>query len=381
MPSTSSAGCEDAHSLTSRKTILVVEDDRNLLDGVRNILELEGFHVLVAGDGLEALDVLRRQAIPPDLILSDIMMPHMDGIELLEAVRRESRWLSIPVIYLTARGQRDDILRAKQMGVDDYIIKPYDPLELVLAVRSKLERYGSIRATHADEMAELKRSILTILNHEFRTPLTFVVAYADMLNNPDGVLEQTELVEFLHGVWNGADRLRRLIENFILLVELMTGDARQTFAWRSHPITDVGPFIQTACAEGSPSRPCEVDIAPDIPEFIGDEEYLKRALLHLIDNAAKFSEPDTPIVVRAWSQDASVLFSVEDQGRGIPPEEIDRVCAPFYQINRSVYEDQGSGSGLAIARAIAEMHGGRLHIESETGFGTRVTLAIPVCPA
>lgn len=363
-----------------RGIILVVEDDVNLLDGLRNILELEGYHVLTARDGVEGLELLYRQPQPPDLILSDIMMPRMDGLELLQAVRQEAKWLAIPFIFLTARGQTQDVLRAKQLGVDDYIIKPYDPAELVIAVEAKMAHYSRLRATQAEELAELKRTILTILNHEFRTPLTFVVAYADMLNNPDGPLSQTDLVEFLRGVGAGAERLRRLIENFILLVELITGDAQQTYAWRHHQITAAEPLLRSALAESQVARPCVITCPLDLPPFEGDDEYLKRALAHLIDNAAKFSEPDTPIEVRAWAADGEVWLAVEDRGRGIPPSEIARVCDPFYQINRALYEDQGAGNGLAIARAVAELHGGRLVIRSEVGVGSLVALVLPACP-
>jgi signal transduction histidine kinase len=358
-------------------SILVVEDDLNLLDGLRNILELEGYHVLTAVDGLDALSVLRSQPQPPDLILSDIMMPRMDGLELLESVRQESQWLAIPFIFLTARGQTHDILRAKHLGVDDYLIKPYDPTELMVAVEAKMVHYGRMRATHADELSELKRSILTILNHEFRTPLTFVVAYADMLNNPDGALTQNDLVEFLRGVGTGAERLRRLIENFILLVELITGDAQQTFAWRQHTISAAERLLQGAWAEAQLERQCVITCTPDVPPFVGDDDYLKRALMHLIDNAAKFSEAPAPIGIHAWAADGEVWLAVADEGRGIPAAEISRICDPFYQINRALYEDQGAGSGLAIARAVAELHGGRLVIESEVGRGSLVAMVVP----
>lgn len=367
----------DSRASGGRGVILVVEDDLNLQDGLRNILELEGYDILTAADGLEALEVLRCQPRPPDLILSDIMMPRMDGLELLETVRQESQWLSIPFIFLTARGQTHDVLRAKQMGVDDYLIKPYDPTELVIAVEAKMNHYSRMRATHADELSELKRSILTILNHEFRTPLTFVVAYADMLNNPAEALSQTDLIDFLRGVGSGAERLRRLIENFILLVELITGEAQQIYTWRRHTITAAEPLLQGAWAEAQVARQCVMACAPNLPPFEGDDDYIRRALAHLIDNAAKFSEPDTPISVRAWAADGEVWLAVEDHGRGIPQAEIARVCDPFYQINRAVYEDQGAGNGLAIARAVAELHGGRLVIESEVGAGSLVALVLP----
>src|SRR5262245_22614694 len=102
----------------SKARILIVEDDANLLDGIRTILELDHYTVLTADNGLHALQVLRTQPALPELIVSDIMMPQMDGIELLQQVRKESRWVAIPFIFLTAKGEKSDIQRGKRLGVD-----------------------------------------------------------------------------------------------------------------------------------------------------------------------------------------------------------------------------------------------------------------------
>src|SRR5262245_37756933 len=104
----------------SKARILIVEDDANLLDGIRTILELDHYAVVTAENGVQALHVLRTQPTPPELIVSDIMMPQMDGIEFLQQVRKETRWVAIPFIFLTARGEKSDVQRGKRLGVDDY---------------------------------------------------------------------------------------------------------------------------------------------------------------------------------------------------------------------------------------------------------------------
>ncbi|HLV36337.1 MAG TPA: HAMP domain-containing sensor histidine kinase [Spirillospora sp.] len=364
--------------------ILVVEDDLNLLEGIRNILEIDGYQVLTAADGVRALQVLHQQVEPPDLIVSDIMMPHMDGIELLEAVRQESRWLSIPFIFLTARGEKTDVQRGKQLGVEDYVIKPYDPIDLLITIRSRIKRREEIEAVHADHMAQLKRSILTILNHEFRTPLTFVVAYSDMLNIPpsDQPISDEEMVSYLKGISSGAERLRNLIENFILLVELETGEARETFNWRKQPIEYLGGLLEQVCAvtfnrEGV-YHTCELQVDADLPTFIGDVEYLSHAVQHLLSNAIKFSPAEQPVTLRARAEAGYICIDVIDRGRGIPPEELEHIWNSFYQINRGFYEDQGAGSGLAIVRRVAELHGGDVMVDSKVGRGSTFTLRLPV---
>lgn len=371
--------------METKATILVVEDDIHLLEGICDILELEGYGVLTAQNGKLALDILGQQEAPPDLIVSDIMMPLMDGIEFFHHVRQEPRWVGVPFIFLTARGEKADYHKGMRMGVDDYVIKPYDPTDLLVKIEARLKRQRLLNQAHSKSLANLKRQILTILNHEFRTPLTFVVAYADMLNDPStGKLSENEIVTYLKGVSAGAERLRLLVENFILLVEIETGDAQQTYDWRKCAIGNLEPIFREgrsrvkALAEGV--NPLEIRIEGDIPLFIGDPEYLAVAVAQLLSNAAKFSEPGKPIQLGARADDQRVSIWVKDEGRGIPTQELQQIWDSFYQIDRATYEDQGAGAGLAIVRGVIQLHGGQVEVASQPGMGSTFTLHIPVQP-
>ncbi|MEO8610703.1 MAG: response regulator [Chloroflexota bacterium] len=364
--------------------VLVVEDDIHLLEGIRDILELDGYTVLTAENGTHGLDVLQGQSSPPDLIVSDIMMPKMDGIQFLKEVRKESRWLDIPFIFLTAKGEKSDYQKGMKMGVDDYVVKPYDPGDLLIKIESRLERLRAVRKAHSDVMAGLKGEILRILNHEFRTPLTFVVAYADMLNEKEvQELSQEEILTYLKGVSSGAERLRNLIENFILLVEIETGDIRNTYNWRKRPVEDLSEVFTAArervrAMDVSKPHSIEFLIEPSIPAFEGDPEYLTIAIHHLLQNAIKFSESDKPITMDAKTKDGKVILSVKDEGRGIPAMEQADIWKSFYQIDRAKYEDQGAGAGLAIVRGIAELHGGSVALNSEPEKGSTFEIILPL---
>lgn len=370
------------YDVLEKSVVLVVEDDLNLLEGVRTVLELDGYAVLTAENGQQALEVLRRTPLRPDLIVSDIMMPLMNGIELLSAIREEPDWVTIPFIFLTARSEKSDVLRGKQVGADDYLIKPFDTEDLLVAVESRLKRHAAMRRVQTSLVDEMKRRILIILNHEFRTPLTFVVAYADMLSNAESYnLSNDEILEFLKGVNSGAVRLRRLIESFIQLVELETGTARRTFETRRAPIENVASLLRDARTQvftPDVRHTCTIQLEDNLPAFVGDVAYLKTALAQLLDNAIKFS-PDDPNITLGASADADWLYLwVKDNGRGISPEEQEKIWDVFYQIDRDVNEDQGAGSGLAIVRGIAELHGGTTTVQSEPGMGSTFTIAIPV---
>ena len=123
--------------------ILVIDDNPELVDGVKLTLEMEGYQVLSATSGPEALDILDR--ITPDLILADIMMPGMDGYELYERVHSDPRWIQTPFIFLTAKTSPDEIRKGKEMGADDYITKPFDPMQLGKTVREKLEKCVKVK--------------------------------------------------------------------------------------------------------------------------------------------------------------------------------------------------------------------------------------------
>jgi signal transduction histidine kinase len=377
---------DEAATDEQKATVLVVEDDVHLLEGIRDILELDGYVVTTAADGLKGLEMLQYSTPPPDLIVSDIMMPQMDGIEFLKTIRKDERWANIPFIFLTAKGEKSDQHRGMKLGVDDYIVKPYDPADLLVKIEARLKRYANLTRTHKTGMSSLKKQILTMLNHEFRTPLTFVVAYSDLLDNHGAQkLSEEEIMQYVQGISAGADRLRNLIENFILLVEIETEDAQQTYTWRKGPIASVDDIFKEARERvktlETRRHVCTVEIEPNIPVFIGDVEYLTGAVAQYLSNAAKFSEPGSPIAMGARRQDNKVIFWVKDQGRGIKKEEHENIWESFYQIDRVINEDQGAGAGLAIARGIARLHGGSVSVESEPGKGSLFKLWVPVAEA
>ncbi len=371
-----------------KATLLVVEDDAHLLQGIRDILEIEGYEVLMASSGVEGLEILHGLPQPPDLIISDIMMPRMDGYQFFDAVRSSEHWVDIPFIFLTAKGEKTDVRLGKKLGADDYVIKPMDPEDLVVIVEAKLRRHYQMRERFRErmegEVSEIKRNILTILNHEFRTPLTYMVAYSDMLNSDAESLTSDELRTFLRGINSGADRFRRLVENFIALVELETGEAAQNFSWRRQRLTDVRPICQhvleTAHLLAEEKQVALSAHVPDrVPPFVGDPEYLRAALTQLVENAIKFSDkPGSRVELRVACDERHIHFTVQDWGRGIPPQELDRIWEPFYQINRSQFEDQGAGSGLAIVQGIAALHGGSASVQSTYGQGSTFTLSLPL---
>jgi putative two-component system response regulator len=189
-----------------KETLLIVEDNEILREGLRDILSLEGFTVFTAGDGQEALD--QMNAIAPDMIISDIAMPRMDGFSFFQNVRSRSDWLAIPFVFLTARNDREHVMAGKNLGAEDYLVKPLSRDELLTAVRARLSRSQELRAIQLQLAYEAS---LTMLANaiDVRDPYTRghverVTAYAHALAVQLGLsdleLEHLRFGSILHDI-------------------------------------------------------------------------------------------------------------------------------------------------------------------------------------
>jgi len=368
----------------SQARILLIEDDQALLEGMHDFLELSGYHVTTAENGLVALDVLDADDSLPDLIVSDIMMPDMDGYQLLEAVRANQEWMRIPFIFLTAKTTRPDIRWGKQLGADDYLTKPFDVEDLLVAIESRLRRQTEMDQLNKNRLVEMQKNILNALHHEFRTPLHFVIAYSDLIISGDEELDPQELRSYLLEIHKGGERLMRLVEDVLLLVEMQTDEAAKLYQLRKTDIHNLSDYVTNVIADFQ-VRAEEAGISlsyhasPDLPPIEGDGTFLSIAMRHLVDNAIKFTKNHgSRVEISLTRDDGHVAITVTDDGIGVSPKEHERLFDMFYQSNRDKLEQQGTGVGLAIVKHIADLHGGRVDLDSEPGKGASFTLYLPV---
>ena len=365
-----------------KELILVVEDHETLLKAVQDILEGEGYTILAATDGLQALQMMEETR--PDLIVADIMMPRMDGLTLYKEIRTRPEWVAIPFIFLTAKAERKDVLKGKELGAEDYLTKPFDPQELVVAVRARLGRARAIREATQVEFDQLKQQIVTVLGHELRTPLTYVRGYTDLALEDPASLSNESLEELLHGVQQGANRLNNLVENFLLLIRLDTGQAADEFQLVARAHQDVADIV-TRTVRQSQHRATERDVTletkvpPSLPVVQLCEPFFVDILSRLLDNGIKFSQNEEKLVtVSAQAAGKWVEVSVKDRGVGIPADEIPHLFERFRQIGREKMEQQGTGVGLAIAQELTHLHGGEITVESKPGEGSVFTIKLPI---
>lgn len=362
--------------------ILVVDDHEPLLTAIQGILEGEGYAVFTATNGAQALEMMDE--VVPNLIIADIMMPRMDGYALYEAIRDEQEWVTIPFIFLTAKAEREDKLKGKNMGAEDYLTKPFDPQELVVAVRSRLGRAQAIKEATDSQLDKLKQQIANVLGHELRTPLTYVRGYTELAL--EEVPSTDDLQDFLLGIKRGADRLNCLVEDLMLMVQLDTGRTAEEFRMLAqvHPnlksvlYAAVQRHQQQAVAQGVTLK---LVAEPDLPPVEISEPLFVNALGRLIDNGIKFSWGEgKQVTVNARATDEWVEIAVHDNGIGIAPKEMPHLFERFRQINRAKMEQQGAGLGLALAQELIQLHKGHIVVDSTVDKGSTFTIRLPIVP-
>lgn len=361
--------------------ILVVEDDEMLLELLQRLLTKEGYVVLGAHNGTEALAKMIDHR--PDAIIADIMMPHMDGYTFYSAVRARQEWVAIPFIFLTAKDGHDDVMKGKGMGAEEYITKPVTSEDLLLLLRARLRRSTDIQQAVEQDTEQLKRQIVNSLSHELRTPLTFISGYTDLALSGATELPDPQFREFLLGVKQGTDRLTILVQGLLMVFELDAGIISQNFDMgmiRHEDLSLIATAMVTRYESEARYRRVTLDgsgIVPVPPVYI-NELFFPDTLGNLISNGIKFStNKDARVCVSTEADDQWVKIKVADNGIGIAPGHIRYLFEPFRQINRDKIEQQGVGIGLYVAREIIRLHGGDITVTSRLGVGSTFTIHLP----
>jgi two-component system, sensor histidine kinase and response regulator len=363
------------------ESILVVEDEVAVRDLIVTILEEEGYRVLGAGDGEEGL--ARMATAVPDLVVSDINMPKMGGYAFYDAVRARPHWDRVPFVFLTGQGEHRDVLAGKKLGADDYLVKPILPADLLVSVRARLDRQKRLDSLRDRQVAEVKNAILAVMNHEIRTPVTWLAGGAELLRDATADLDREQVRQVLDGILAGSERLVRLAENLVFLVDVQTGEARRTFEERKRLLPDLSDLLRECLRFAEPRARAEgvrlMLEAPGPPPLVaGDADMMMAAVHRLLDNAIKFSKgPEAEVTLALFASGPRTVIEVRDRGVGVRPEDLSRITDLFVQSGREKQEQQGTGSGLTIAREVAALHGGTLELTSEHGKGTTARLVLP----
>jgi signal transduction histidine kinase len=362
-------------------TILVIDDEPAIRLGLAATIKRYGYSVITAVNGDDGF--LKARQFLPDLILSDVMMPDLNGFEMKQQMSEDPLLAPIPFIFLTARTANEDRVAGIRNGADDYVTKPFVTEELMARIEAVLRRVETeqergreqVKQAARDEMEKLRRDVLQNFSHELRTPLGNVMMSLDVVVNNKFTTPE-EQREFLRVAHSSADRLETLVADIILLSDIDQNNLnlmRQTIDMEHHILTPIRRRLARYAAKGL-----------NFAQNIGSNGVIKaprrefaQAVVHLVDNAFKFS-PDggTVKLTVTPSENGGVLIMIQDEGFGIPVNLREKVFERFFQASQGDDRGfQGLGVGLTIARAVFSGLGGDVKLlDSESGCYVLATL-------
>jgi signal transduction histidine kinase len=362
-------------------TILIIDDEPAIRLGLAATIRRYGYSVITAVNGDDGF-LKARQSLP-DLIVSDVMMPDLNGFEMKKQMSVDPLLATIPFIFLTARTANEDRVAGIRDGADDYVAKPFVTDELMARIEAVLRRVKTeqergreqVKQAARDEVEKLRREVLQNFSHELRTPLGNVMMSLDVVVN-NKFKTQEEQNEFLRIAHSSADRLESLVADIILLSDIDQNNLnlmRQTIDVEHHILVPIKRRLGRYVAKGL-NFAHDIDLSGVIK---APRREFAQAVVHLADNAFKFSpESGSVKLVVKPSENGGAIITIRDDGKGIPVALREKVFERFYQASQGdEREFQGLGVGLTIARAVFSGLGGEVKIlDSESGCYVLATL-------
>ena len=376
----------------SAPLILVADDVPANVELLFDQLRVLGFQAIAASDGPSALQACFERR--PDLCILDVSMPAGDlgcddrstGFEVCRRIKRDPRTKNIPVIFVTALNDTTDRVKAIEAGGDDFLTKPHNRLVLGARVRSLLKLKAATDALEESlrkqrELQKMRDDLMKMIVHDLKTPLTSVLATMEMLMDGDfgaigdgqrkAVGDAEAKAEDLLALINDVLEVSR-IEETELKLEL------QPIAPAAFLTEIEHEWAVRFQQEGAQAR---VEVTDDTPVFEGDKALLKRVLSNLIQNAVTHSAQAVRIELSARRDGDGVLFTVADNGPGIPPQYHEVIFRKFERVKTpGVPRTRSSGLGLAFCKLVVDAHGGRIWVQSAEGQGSAFHIALPVKP-
>ncbi|MGK7905404.1 MAG: ATP-binding protein [Hormoscilla sp.] len=363
----------------SKQKVLVVEDEIIIAMDIRNSLRSMGYEVpAIASSGEKALEKVAE--LQPDLVLMDIILKgKMDGVETATKIRKD---FNIPVVYLTAHSDVYTLNRAKATGPFGYVVKPFEMRDLqttidIAIARSQAEDEMRKAIEKEKELSELKIRFVTMVSHEFRTPLSTILFSAGLLEKYRNKWSEEKKTTHLERIQTAVLHMTKLLEDVLLI-----GKAEAAQIKLKPESMDLEKFCREMVEEEQERSLNKLQVklnttAGELTEVEMDEKLLRHILSNLLSNAVKYSQEDSVVEFELASKDGEAWFRIQDRGIGIPVADREHLFEMFHR-GTNVGTIQGTGLGLAIVKRAVDLHGGEITVESEEEVGTTFLVRLPL---
>ncbi len=367
-------------------TILVIEDESLLREEVAEWLKFEGYTAITAEDGVDGIEKALQYL--PDLIVCDIMMPRLDGYDVLLEIRSNIKTADIPFVFMTARAAHEDIRAGMNLGADDYLTKPFTRVDLLQAIKSRLEMTAARRLKIKEEIEALrtelakeheqrliKGKLVGMFSHDFRNPLATILSSISLLRDYADRMDEKRRLTHMNRVDASVRQLLHMLDDMLIITQMESG--RLEF---KPELLNVEQFLQHIIAEfqiiHAETHTFRVESRFGDP-MMADPRLLRQIAANLISNAVKYSPAGSEISITLEFRQGQFVFCVADRGIGILEKDQAELFGVFHR-GSNVGDISGTGLGLAIVRQAVELHNGTLHVESEVGRGTKISVLIPI---
>ncbi len=371
---------EDALEELKPTRILVVEDEKVTQLVISNLLKREGFNVLSAAEGAEALRVLKAEKV--DLILSDIHMPVMDGFTFFERVQEDPRLHQIPFVFLTSLTGQEHLMLGKELGADDYLTKPIDRDVLLASIRGKLKRAERAQASRTEEMEDLKEQVIKLFSDEVNAPSKVVTDLSALLRDQKISITSDHVTNLLQSIEAGGDRLRRGLDDFVMSLHIESGSAYSQYESGKSPHEFSSILSDIVTRSGSYAKPKNVQIlwnpTEAIPAIFADQKHLEHVFERLVYSAVALSNPSTSVEISAEVGNHQVTLEIKDGGTGLGEDDVMHIFDKFPSTQTPGPDQYPLGLGLHTAKRLAEINKCDLTCLSQPGKGTIFTLTVPL---
>lgn len=321
--------------------LLLVEDEKELQENLKDILEIHDFEVIVADNGLIALQQLESHD-NFDLVVSDILMPKMDGFELLSKVRNELKMINLPFIFLTAKAEKEDLRKGMEFGAEDYLTKPVASKDLINAINTAINKKNKRDEWIKYRIDGVLKEERNVKYHELRTPLFGVMSILELLTSSIEAFDINQIKELLTKAHESSRRLNESLLNLARYGNLSVIIPKKEDIISIH---DKVKWILHLSGKGH-----DLEILADDFSVHFDPEFFDIILNELINNAKKFASDQH---FKVTLKEQKITFS-NRQNFFDNAQEVK--ILPFSQIKRNYFEQQGLGLGLFLSQAYAHMH-------------------------